>query len=198
MLVASLGLMIVLVNVVSLLFGDAPYRSTSARWSTTIEIFGGRVTSIQVLTLVTSLLLGILTIYGIEQSLLGARLRAVANDEVLARAVGINLTFVEAMGSWLGLLLATAGVVLSGMDLGLTPSVGFQLLIPAVTASVVGGVGSVKGAFVAGFLVGFLQEASGAVLGVAWGDVILFSLLLLFLFVKPTGFWGTQFISKHT
>jgi branched-chain amino acid transport system permease protein len=198
MLVASLGLMIVLVNAVSLVFGDAPYRPVSLGWSTNLEALGGRVTSLHILTVGTSLLLGILTSYGIQQSSFGARLRAVANDEVLARAVGMNLGLVEIVGSWLGLLLATEAVVLSGLDFGLTPSLGFQLLIPAVTASVIGGIGSVKGAFVGGFLVGLVQEAIGAVLGVAWENAILFSVLLVFFLVKPTGLWGTRFTPKQT
>jgi len=99
-----------------------------------------------------------------------------------------------AVGGWVGLMLATFGIVFTGMDVGLTPSVGFQILIPAITASIMGGGGSIKGAFVAGFAVGLLQQASAAVVGVAWQDAILFLLLIVFFWIRPTGFWATRVI----
>jgi branched-chain amino acid transport system permease protein len=105
--------------------------------------------------------------------------------------MGLNLVHIELVGGWLGLALATCAVILSGLDFGLTPSLGFQMLIPAVTASIMGGVGSIKGAFLAGFLVGLLQQASAVLLGAAWQDAILFAVLIMIFLVRPKGFWGT-------
>jgi branched-subunit amino acid ABC-type transport system permease component len=197
MLVASLGLMVVLVNVVSLAFGDAPYRPLSPGLPESFQVLGGRLTSINMLTFGVSLVLGLLTCYGFARSSFGAQLRAVANDKILSKAVGLNLARIELVGGWVGLALATCGVILSGLDFGLTPSLGFQMLIPAVTASIMGGVGSIKGAFLAGFLVGLLQQASAALLGVAWQDAILFSILIVIFLVKPRGFWGTSFVQTQ-
>ena len=198
MLVASLGLMVVLVNVTSLVFGDAPYRPSVFGLQGNVQVFGGRVTRLHILTFAASLVVGGLTCFLIRWSSFGAQLRAIASDETLSRAMGLRLSRVEVLGGWIGLALATFGVIFSGMDFGLTPSVGFQLLIPAVTACILGGVFSVKGAFVAAFLVGLLAQASATVLGVVWQDTILFLLLIAILLVKPTGFWGLPIISRRT
>lgn len=197
MLVASLGLMIVLVNMVSLGFGDAPYRPLTTYFHGNLQVLGGRMTTLHILTFVASLLLGLLASCGIGNIPFGAQLRAVSNDDVLSRAMGLNLGLLEIVGGWIGLALATSGVVLSGMDFGLTPSLGFRLLIPAVTASVIGGVNSIKGAFIAGMLVGLLQQACAAMLGVAWQDAILFCILIVIFLVKPTGLWESRFFIRQ-
>jgi len=191
MLVASLGIMILLVNVVSLYFGDGPYRPAVFHFYRSLAFGGGRFTSLQLATFVISLLIGLIVSYVLEGSSFGVNLRAVASDEMLAKSLGMNLDYLELSGTWLGLLLVCVGVILMGLDVGLLPSTGFQLLIPAVTATVLGGIGNTKGAFAAAFIVGLLQQTSGALLGIAWQDAVLFAVLLAALFFKPAGLWRT-------
>jgi branched-chain amino acid transport system permease protein len=197
MLVGSLGVMILLVNFVSLCFGDGPYRPALFHFRRSLAIAGGHFTVLHITLLGTSLLVGMITCYAFERSSLGIDLRAIASDETLAKSLGMNLEHIEVVGTWLGLVLSSISIIFMGLDVGLTPSTGFQLLIPAVTASVIGGVGNVKGAFAAAFIVGVLQQGSAAILGVAWQDAVLFAVLLAVLFFKPDGLLGDRITSMR-
>jgi branched-chain amino acid transport system permease protein len=60
----------------------------------------------------------------------------------------------------------------------------------AFSAAVVGGIGNVPGAMVGGVLIGLIEAGSGQMIGTAWTDVVIFSLLVLVLVFKPAGLLG--------
>lgn len=121
---------------------------------------------------------------------IGRQMRAVADNRDLARVSGIRPGRVM-VALWL-LAGAIAGV--SGMMLGMktivTPEFGWEMLLPAFTAAILGGIGSPAGAVVAGLLLGAVQEVSTPFVGFTYKIAIAFAIMLAVLLVRPRGLFG--------
>jgi branched-chain amino acid transport system permease protein len=129
----------------------------------------------------------------IERSRMGRAMRAAAQDRDVARLMGIDpdrvivLTF--ALG---GTLAGIAGVLYGGYLNTVNIDMGFQNGIFAFTAAVLGGVGSIRGAFVGGLAIGLIKALAGQYLpgGSAYDYVWIFVVLIAVLVLRPQGFFG--------
>lgn len=123
---------------------------------------------------------------------LGRRMRAVAADMDLARASGIRSGRVM-MALWAiaGALSAVAGIMV-GIKTVVTPDLGWDLLLPAFAAAILGGIGSPGGAVLAAILLGVAQELSTPFVGFTYKIALAFVALIAVLIVKPAGLFGQQ------
>lgn len=125
----------------------------------------------------------------IERTRLGAVVRAGMDDEEMLRGVGINAPLVFAGILALGAGLAGAAGVLGGPLLGLYPGADFQVLLLAFVVVTVGGLGSIKGAFLASILIGLVDN-----FGNVWiPEFSMFTIvvpMVLVLALRPTGLMG--------
>ncbi len=190
LLVASLGLYVVLQNVISMAYGDE-VQILFSTGTPGILLSEARITPVQVLILgVNAVLYAIVGLF-LARTRSGRAVRALASDSELARAFGIDpnrvMLVVFALGSGLA---AVAGILIS-CDTNLTPTMGFRALLMGVVAAVVGGVGSIPGAIVGGLFIGLAQHLGVWVLPTQWQDAIVFAILILFLVVRPQGVFGT-------
>jgi branched-chain amino acid transport system permease protein len=190
LLVASLGLLIVLQNAISLLFGD----DTKMLWSGNVvegtSILGARLTSVQILTFFITIILFAVTSIFVSKSQLGKSMRAVANDPELAVICGLDTNRVILAAFAIGSGLAGVGAILVAFDVGLTPTMGLNALMLGVVAVIVGGINSVPGAFLGGLLLGMAQHFAARKIGSEWQDTIAFLILIILLVVRPQGFLG--------
>ena len=106
--------------------------------------------------------------------------------------MGLNATRISVEVAAIGAAIGAGAGVLSGLDYGLTPAMGFQLLLPAVVASVIGGLGNVSGAAATGFLMGLIEQYSGWFLSGAWQESVLLLILIICLFFRPRGLFGNM------
>lgn len=154
--------------------------------------FGGlSITNIKLLVI----LLSILTMVGlamlVQRTKWGMAMRAISYDRLAVPLMGISTDVIIvttfAIGSGLaalaGVMYGTAYPILS-YDMGLL--VGWQAFI----AAVLGGIGSIRGAMVGGYILGFAQVFVVAFLPSTYRDLITFTLLLVILVVRPTGLFG--------
>jgi branched-chain amino acid transport system permease protein len=190
LLLASLGLYVLIQNVISLLFGDDTKSIRRGAIKGGIQIIGATITSVQVKIILTSLILSCLVAIALRRTRLGRSVRAVANDPELASIMGIEsdrvILFVFVLGSG----LAGFGAILASLDTDITPTMGFRALLMGVIALFAGGAGSPLGAIVGGFLLGVTQHLCVWKLPTHWQDAIVFGILVLFLLFKPEGFLG--------
>lgn len=190
LLLASLGLYIVLQNVISLIFGDATQQLLVGTVVEGIALFDGRVTTIQLYTICVSAVAFVLVGAILRFARLGKILRAVASDPELARVHGIDIDRVIsgafALGSGLGGLAAS----LVALDVGMTPLMGLNAMITGVVIMIAGGVGSVLGTLLCGLLLGLIQHIGVWMVGSQWQDVIVFVILIFFLLLRPQGIFG--------
>jgi branched-chain amino acid transport system permease protein len=129
----------------------------------------------------------------IECSRLGAMIRAGVDDLPMARAMGIRTSLLFSVVFCLGSALAGAGGVLAGPILSVYPGLDSDMLPLALVVVILGGVGSLLGAFVGSLIIGFIYSY-GQALFPDLAYVILFLPMVLVLTLRPTGLFGRQAI----
>ena len=122
---------------------------------------------------------------------LGKSIRATSQDQILAGLVGINSRRVVAITFGISTALATAGGVLYMLTNPLYPAVGLVLTIKALTVMVMGGIGNVTGALVAGLMLGLAESLTSFFVGDIYVDIVGFVLLLVILLIRPNGLFRT-------
>jgi branched-chain amino acid transport system permease protein len=129
----------------------------------------------------------------LERSRLGAMIRAGVDDLPMARAMGIRTSLLFSAVFCLGSALAGAGGVLAGPILSVYPGLDSDMLPLALVVVILGGVGSLVGAFVGSLIIGFIYSY-GQALFPDLAYVILFLPMVLVLTLRPTGLFGRQII----
>jgi len=192
LLIASLGIYIVLQNLISMIFGDDTKTIRSGEVKEGINIFGAYITPIQITIILVSCFLIIATYLLLSKTKMGKMMRAVANDPWLADATGIEsdrvVLFTFATGS---ALAGIAGILIS-LDIDMTPTMGLHALMMGVVAVIVGGVGSIPGVLLGALLLGLAQHLGVWKISSQWQDAIAFAILLIFLLFRPQGFLGRK------
>jgi branched-chain amino acid transport system permease protein len=120
----------------------------------------------------------------------GRGVRSVIQDEVGARLVGINPSFVRTVVFALSGALAGIVAITYSMSGPLTVTAGFELTTFALIVAVVGGLGSVAGAFLAGVLLGVVNSMSANYVGQYYTSIILLGAAALTILVRPRGLLG--------
>lgn len=117
-------------------------------------------------------------------------MRAVADDPELARVSGISPVRVM-VALW---LVAGAACGVSGLILGVktvvTPEMGWDALLSAFAASILGGIGSAPGAVLAGIVLGVAQELASPIVGFTYKIALAFAVMLVVLLLRPRGLFG--------
>lgn len=126
---------------------------------------------------------------------LGVSMRAVAENLRVANLMGINPSRPIMLAFFLGSLLAGVAGVLWGWKFGqVSPTMGFVPMLKAFVAAVIGGIGSIPGAFLGGIVLGLAEVFFVGLLPSAYSgyrDVFVFALLFVMLLVRPAGILGT-------
>jgi branched-chain amino acid transport system permease protein len=156
-----------------------------------LTLIGVGVTNIQVLVMAASVFLLITLQYVVSQTKIGKAMRASAWDKPTARLMGINVDQVISFTFALGAALAGAASVLYAVAYPqLVWNMGIMPGLRAFVAAVLGGIGSIPGAFVGSLIMGQAEELSAAFISTPMRDAIAFTLLILVLIVRPTGIFG--------
>ncbi|MEO8135764.1 MAG: branched-chain amino acid ABC transporter permease [Betaproteobacteria bacterium] len=127
---------------------------------------------------------------------IGRQMRAIADNPDLARASGIRTGRIL-VALWLvaGCLCALGGMMI-GVKAVVMPELGWELLIPAFAAMILGGVGSPAGAVAGGVLLGIASELSVPFVGPSYKIAVAFALLLLVLLLRPRGLFGKTLAAR--
>jgi branched-chain amino acid transport system permease protein len=200
-LISSIGAALLLVNIAQLVFQQI-YNRTEAYYprdlailpfipTETIIIGDIRIAPIRIVTFIIAIALMIILQYMVTRTRIGQQMRAVAFDQRIASLLGINVSRVYIVTFFMaGALGGAAGVLFGVTFLNVTPFIGEDIALIGLTAIVLGGLGSINGAVLGGFIVAFLQTASTALGGSSYRDAIVFILLFLVLLVRPQGILG--------
>jgi branched-chain amino acid transport system permease protein len=152
--------------------------------------WGGASFSVyKVLVIVVGLSIILAITFGIERTRFGARVRASVENRGMAESVGINTRLLYSVTFGLGCALAAIGGAVGADILSITPNYGFDYLIYFMIVVSIAGLGTVKGAFIASFLVAAVQSLSGYFIP-ELGTLVLFICIPVILLLKPQGFFG--------
>ncbi len=122
---------------------------------------------------------------------LGMRIRAGTLDLDTVSVLGVNVRVLRNLNFGLGIFLAgLAGVLAAGM-LGLSPTIGDQLIMPSFVAIIVGGLGSLPGTLAGGLLIG-VAAGMTTVFFPAATEAVIYVMMALVLMVRPSGLFGDE------
>jgi len=135
--------------------------------------------------------------YIVNGTKLGKAMRAVSEDMDAARLMGINVNNIITFTFAVGAALAGIGAILFFVRFPVvTPTAGALLGLKAFIAAVFGGIGSIPGAVLGGFAIGFLQTFINAIGLSRWTDGVVYLVLIIILLVRPSGLLGKPMIEK--
>ncbi len=187
MLVASLGILLAIAALIVIVFDAAPKALPQAFGGAPWQIAGARIKGFNVFAIGVALA-GFAALWLLlQKTSLGRAIRAIGDDEEVARVVGINTTSIIAAVFFIGAMYAAMAGIITGHDTAVQPRMGLLLLLKGWIASVVGGIGNLYGAVVGGFALGLVEQFGIWDLAGEWKDAIAFLLLILFLSFWPQG-----------
>ncbi len=192
-LITAIGVSYLLQSLAQIIFGSANKMVTVYEFGA-IKLFGATIQVSALVTLaVTVVVMVVLTLF-VKYTRLGRAMIAVSEDRSAAQLMGINvnaiITITFAIGS---ALAALAGLFYLLKAPAVSNTMGAMPGIKAFTAAVIGGIGSIPGAMLGGILLGVVESVSYKITAIApYTDAIEFSILIIILLVRPTGFLGKK------
>ena len=162
-----------------------------------MEPFAHIVGSSDLVILLTTAVVMLGLTFLIKFSKMGKAMRATSQDRTMAMLVGINVDRVISVTFIIGSSMAAIGGLLIASHIGqINFFIGFIAGIKAFTAAVLGGIGSIPGAVLGGFVLGLTESFATGYVSSDYEDVFAFSLLVLILIFKPSGLLGKAEIQK--
>jgi neutral amino acid transport system permease protein len=189
LLLMAIGLAFLIRNAIQFAWGTE-VRSLEVNVTMSLEFLGLRIgrTELIVIAVGVAVLVGVGLL--LRLTLLGKRMRALADNLDLAETAGIDTERVV-IYTWLfaGALAGLAGV-LAGAITNVRPEMGFALLLPIFAAVILGGIGDAFGALAGGLVLGVMIEWSTLFIDFRWKTAVGFAVLILVLIVRPQGIFG--------
>jgi branched-chain amino acid transport system permease protein len=187
---ATFGLLLLLQNLVLAATRGTAYSVTSAVARTSVDVAGVQVGLVRLVALAAATAVAVTLGLFLKRTMLGRAIRAVAQDRAAARLVGIDVDRIYMLTFGIGAALAgLAGCLLTPIY-SLSPQIGTSFILPAFAVVVLGGLGSVLGAYVGGFIVGLTEAFAGYYLDPALKYAVLFAVFIAVLIVRPSGLFG--------
>lgn len=188
-LLLTLGLGIVLEDVLKIVFGANPLR-IDPPVSGAIEVLGLLLPNYRAFLIVFGGALIVAVWIIVFRTRLGAMVRSAAFDRHMAGSLGVPVTRVYAATFAFGVALAGLSGVLLAPIYSVFPTMGRDFVLMAFSVVIVGGMGSMKGAVIAGLLLTQIQSISSLYISPVWSDPLLFGIMVLVLMWRPQGLFG--------
>ena len=161
--------------------------------------FGGglQISNIQLIVIVVSALLMLILNYVVNYTKQGKAMRAVSFDKEAASLMGISVNNTIAFTFALGSVLAAAGGILFASAYPqVTPTMGMMPGLKAFVAAILGGIGSIPGAMLGGYILGIAETLTRGFISTQFADAISFSIMIIVLLVRPSGILGKKYRVK--
>jgi len=196
-MILTIGISYILYNVILLTVGADTHNCANpipvVKWQ-----IGGAVLQLrEVLLWSVSLILMAGLHFFVRHTRIGKAMQATAQDQEAARMMGVEVDRVVILAFFIGSALAGAAGLIFGLYYNFTSYViGYSAGLRAFTAAVLGGIGNIAGAMIGGLIIGLIESLGGQFIAVRWTDVIIFSILILVLVLRPTGLMGLSVPQK--
>lgn len=196
-LILTLGLSLVLANGGLILFGSSPHSIqtplSSSAW--VLGPFAGGdlmlfLNKARTLTFLATVVIAVLVALFISRTRTGKVLRAAADNAEAATYMGIDVTKAHRFAFALGAAITGAAGGLLASSYPFQPYVGHEFVVIMYAGVVLGGMGSIKGAFWGGLCIGFIQQMSSLVLPLQLQNAAIFVMFLLVMLLRPQGLFG--------
>lgn len=192
----TLGLSLIVRSVVIVIWGPIERRIQSPLPNKVLNIQGVVVSTLDLIVIAVAVVVLVLFALFFRRSSLGLEMRATAENFEAAVLSGVNASRVFKVALSLGTLIAAiGGIMLSNISV-VNIGMGEAGLLAALPAIVIGGFQSLPGAMVGGLVVGILQKMASGYVGTGTENVVVYTVLLLMLLVRPYGLFGERDIIR--
>ena len=196
LLITAIGISFLLENGAQMIFG-ADQKSMDPLITGSITWGSVNVSYTALVTIVVSVISMVILTFLVNKTKMGKAMRAVSEDMGAAQLMGIGLNKTISFTFAVGSALAGIGSVLYLCAYPqASPTMGSMLGLKAFVAAVLGGIGSIPGAMLGGFVIGLLEALVAAAHLSMWKDAVVFLVLIIVLLVKPTGILGRNIQEK--
>lgn len=190
-IIISVGLTLILQSAAVVLFGLYE-RSIPRLAQGSFNILGGMIPKDRLAAVMVAIFLSAGLYLFLKKSKYGQAMIASAQNPEGAILQGISTNKMSAMAMAIGFALAAAGGVLAGSLFALGPAMGTQPLVKGLVIIVLGGLGSLPGAFIAGMGLGLIDGLVPILFGPAWAALLPLLIVILLLVIKPEGLFGHE------
>ena len=192
-LISTIGLTIVLQNFAIYVFGGRQFSFPETIHQELYHFGPITISSVQIFILGIAIALMVALWLFIERTKLGRAMRAVAENHETAALLGVNVNQVILITFVIGSGIAGIAGVLDGLkNSSVSPFMGLGAAVKGLIVMLLGGLGNVPGAMIAGLLLGMIEILSAAYIGTTERDFFSFLILILILLYRPTGLFGTR------
>lgn len=196
-LITAIGVSYFLQNGAQLLWGSDTKIFPTVISSSAISLGGVSVSYLTLITISVCVLIMIFLSLFVNKTKTGMAMRACSEDKGAASLMGINVNQIISITFAIGSgLAAIAAILLCATYPSVYPTLGSMPGIRAFTAAVLGGIGSIPGAFVGGILLGIIEILAKTYISTQLSDAIVFAVLIVVLLIKPTGLLGKKISEK--
>jgi branched-chain amino acid transport system permease protein len=188
-MIAALGVLYFLEGTADVIWGP-DFRQVPTPFDGVVSLGGVNITEQRVLVIVAAVATMGALYWLLKRTLVGMSIEAMAQDRVGALLVGIDTRRVALFTFAIsGVLAAIAGSLIAPLVL-VFPTMGAVIILKAFVIVILGGMGSVPGAIVGGYLLALAETMAGTYVAFAFSELIAFALLVLVLFLRPTGLFA--------
>ncbi len=192
LMIVSLGIYVVLQNIVSMVWGDSTLTFRTWNVKQGHLFMGGRITDVQIVTILVSALLLFCVWLLLEKTNLGMRLKAVSLNPSLSTILGVRWETVAAFSLTIGTALMACAGILVAADVDMTPTMGFDWLLYGVVAMIIGGMGRTRYMVLGALMLAMAQHLAAFFLDSKWMNATAYIILIVFLCFRPYGFSGRR------
>ncbi|PID04215.1 branched-chain amino acid ABC transporter permease [Sporosarcina sp. P2] len=196
LLIAAIGIAIVLQNSAQLIWGASPERLASPFLANNVNIGGMMVNQHYIFIIIVTIIVMFLLEFFMNRTLMGKAVQAASQNIQATELMGINankvISITFAIGSGVG---ALAGILVGPVFL-VFPTMGVFAGLKGFTASVMGGMGNIPGAMVAGLMLGVLESFAAGFISSGYRDAVAMVILLAILLLRPQGIFGKVVAEK--
>ena len=190
-MLSSLGLYIIIVNVICMVYGNNSKILVSGLLPT-VKFGGLMLNIVQIWTTITFAAVFIAFVLLLRWTRLGLKLRAMRDNQTLLALYGINANTIRLFVFGAGSALCALAAILVGLDVGIDPHIGITAVVTAAVALIVGGIGIFEGAAFGALMLGGLQSVAVWQMSARWQDMVTFLVLIVFLLFRPQGIMGRR------
>jgi branched-chain amino acid transport system permease protein len=197
-MISAIGMSYLLQNTMWYLTGGLAKKYPTLPWiSDKINVGGTTTSRVTLITPFLTVILVIFLVMLIKKTKIGMAMRAASRDFETAQLMGVKVDSVVSFTFIVGSGLAAVGSMLYFTNYAtVTPVVGAMPGLKAFVAAVFGGIGSIPGAVIGGFIIGICESFIKGAGWTTFSDAFTFGLLIVILGVKPTGLFGESLTEK--
>jgi branched-chain amino acid transport system permease protein len=189
--IAAIGILLFLEALAQFVWG-ADYQTMATPYGNVVNVLGLTLTMQRVLIIVSTIIIMILLYFFLKKTFIGASIIAMSQNREGANLVGINTNKVAMMTFMIsGSLAALAASLASPINL-VFPGMGHLVILKAFVIIILGGMGSIPGAIIGGYILGFSESLGATYISNDYKDIIAFVILVIILTVKPTGLFAKE------